>query len=465
MILDNAPAMRRACMASVCVAILGATWFVLMILQHPSVNDLGARESGDRAAYVGIETRLRSLAEFPRARCLDGTPAAIYFRASKSNLWFFYLDGGPDCTTAKQCRSLLAAGGSGSGRLRPTLEEHLGNRHPAEADLLSPDPSRNPLFFDANVIHVPYCSADFHAGQRGRPLALNGSARALFAGRHVVEAAVDYALHALGLAAARRPMVLFGGVASGGAGVFRNIDFVSQRIVQANPAAQGKVLGLSIGGFSFYQQPYVGPNRSLPTVDLSEEGLREAHELHAAAVDDGCVAALRPLGAVHRCSQPSESLPYIKTPVYVAQAQSDCVMTAAHGGAPPLTADLLAANSSAAMTVKAYYKRWSTQMREALGVVRQSRQHGLFAPACYSHVALAVGGESGGRAALGPRIRQGAFQYGLFPSLVEWMAQYEGNTLRVGRLLRSKVPTQLIDSCEGLLCGDPQAVPQDFSCV
>jgi hypothetical protein len=50
-----------------------------------------------------------SPAEYPEAKCLDGTPAGYYYqpasRVEDSNKWVIYLAGGGECDTEAACKS------------------------------------------------------------------------------------------------------------------------------------------------------------------------------------------------------------------------------------------------------------------------------------------------------------------------------------------------------------------------
>ena len=149
-------------------------------------------------------------------RCLDGSPAGMYWRAGASNSTdtIIYLEGGPDCADGERCAQVLRSGGGSNAGLPATLEEYFAGDWSGAA-ILDPNPTANPPLHGASVAYVPYCTADFHAGTRTTPV--NGTF--WFNGHHVVHAAVDFVL-AHGAGATGRRLILAGG-SSGGMGMLR----------------------------------------------------------------------------------------------------------------------------------------------------------------------------------------------------------------------------------------------------
>jgi hypothetical protein len=95
----------------------------------------------DDAYYV-----LNGTAAAAPTRCLDGSPAGLYFRASPSasaRPWVLYLEGGPDCADGARCASVLSAGGGTDAGLPPTLAAYFDGQW-AGAALIDPSPAANP---------------------------------------------------------------------------------------------------------------------------------------------------------------------------------------------------------------------------------------------------------------------------------------------------------------------------------
>ena len=201
------------------------------------------------------------------ARCLDGSVAGLYWRkgGQNSTTWILFLEGGPDCGTQDRCQSVLNNGGGTNKGLPISMRKYFADDYAGSA-IIDPDKAKNPDFWDANVAYIPYCTADFHAGQRTAPV----NSSFWFTGHYVIAAAVDF-LQAQGVAAAER--FLLSGGSSGGMGTFRNIDYVAGRIRALAPSAI--VAGVPLGGFYFFQQPYTGPQSVPVAMDFSLEGSTE----------------------------------------------------------------------------------------------------------------------------------------------------------------------------------------------
>ena len=96
--------------------------------------------------------------------CMDGTPAAYYFRPSNnSTKWMLSLQGGGACYTKDECTS-RSKGDLGSSKNYKST--YTGNRW------FSADATSNPDFYDFNTVYVPYCSSDVHSGQQTNVSAL-----------------------------------------------------------------------------------------------------------------------------------------------------------------------------------------------------------------------------------------------------------------------------------------------------
>jgi hypothetical protein len=374
-----------------------------------------------------------SYIQLPSLHCLDGTLAGFYYRnatsASGSTKYVIFMEGGNDCASGDRCQEVVAKGGGTSKGRPPTLEQYFSGFSYGGAVLVDPAEKNNPDFFSAHHIYLPYCTCDFHAGQQTDTV--NGTY--WFQGHHIVSAVVNFLLQLKN--SDTNPLVLFSGGSSGGMGTFRNLDFVADKIRAAWPKAQ--VRGVPIGGFYFWQHPYIGINSTTPTMDFSAAGFAQYYHTHRAYVPQGC--ATRMPHSPWLCSQANVSFPFIKTKTFVAEAQTDRVVTCNHAGLPTLTADIVdrAVSPARPNPVMAYVAQWSQWMVAALQlhVVQNSPDAGLFNPACYDHTNFAT--------AAGPRIANHSF----IDALGAWVFD------------RGHVPHKLFDSCGSPLCGAPRAVP------
>jgi hypothetical protein len=189
------------------------------------------------ASFVPLE-----LAEYPYARCLDGSRAGYYVRtatsAATADSWLFLLNGGGFCATREDCtaRSTTDLGSSASWPLAFALNS---------TDLTTPDP-RNP-FASWNVVYLQYCDGSMHSGARTAPGAETFGL--WFSGHHIIAAALDHLSQNAGLnatgstaTASRKVQVVFSGGSAGGVGVFSNVEYVAQSLPHAI------VLGAPVGG-------------------------------------------------------------------------------------------------------------------------------------------------------------------------------------------------------------------------
>lgn len=101
------------------------------------------------------EPPLMELVLLQGTHCLDGSRAGYYFRKAASSRgetrWVIYFEGGGLCYDPQSCQSRAKTnlGSSDSWGLNRTG----GNS-------LAVDSARNPDFWDANHVFVPYCTGD-----------------------------------------------------------------------------------------------------------------------------------------------------------------------------------------------------------------------------------------------------------------------------------------------------------------
>ena len=122
---------------------------LFLIIAGAVDNDHNSKESRPPAEFI-------SLSGYPLAKCLDSTPAAMYFRPSKTNSknWIIYLDGGFDCDTGPSCDLVLRLDKGTSSVYERTISENLeGGKWYTQGDFISPFQSDNPGFYDANAIY------------------------------------------------------------------------------------------------------------------------------------------------------------------------------------------------------------------------------------------------------------------------------------------------------------------------
>jgi hypothetical protein len=108
--------------------------------------------------------------DFPNSRCNHGTSTGIGVRLRpNSDKLLIYLEGGGSCQTAESCwTNPSAANVEGYGAAEFAKEGKL-----MSLSLFASDP-KNP-FADMNMVFVPYCTGDYHAGTKISQLDVNGT--------------------------------------------------------------------------------------------------------------------------------------------------------------------------------------------------------------------------------------------------------------------------------------------------
>jgi hypothetical protein len=125
---------------------------------------VGGRGGGVRDGTVGIvvttpvaepEPPLMNLSLVDGTHCLDGSRAGYYFRKAQSargqRRWVVYMEGGGLCYDPGSCKSRSHTNLGSS--------ENWGANRTGGASL-AVDSARNPDFWDANHLFVPYCTGD-----------------------------------------------------------------------------------------------------------------------------------------------------------------------------------------------------------------------------------------------------------------------------------------------------------------
>lgn len=157
----------------------------------------------------------RALEKYPRAKCLDGSPAAYYYGKGARGVsqWFVYLQGGGWCGYPSLATCVERADSDlGSSKAWPNSWKG------SEAD--SPMSTWHRLY-------VPYCDGGFFSGDRDNVQHFHD--RLLyFRGLANLRAVFDDALSDLGMGNASE--VVVGGCSSGGAAVANQIDVIRQWI-------------------------------------------------------------------------------------------------------------------------------------------------------------------------------------------------------------------------------------------
>ncbi|HEY7162489.1 MAG TPA: pectin acetylesterase-family hydrolase, partial [Acidobacteriota bacterium] len=204
-----------------------------------------------------------------QAVCNDGSPAVYYFRPGKgpgTNNWVIFLSGGGLCYSVESCNErkinspeLMSSKGYPS--------TFIGN------GVLSDQSAKNPDFFNANQVAIPYCSSDLWSGDHEKSNATGGFE---FRGIKIVRTIINELRNTKGLSSADH--ILFSGTSAGGIGVMVHLDWLALQF----PSAQ--VRGVNDAGWTPAQA------LSLP-IPQSVFPVKEALQLWNGKPDASCAQA------------------------------------------------------------------------------------------------------------------------------------------------------------------------------
>lgn len=117
--------------------------------------------------------------EFPDTKCRDGSPAGISLSLSKSSKKvLLYLEGGGACFDANTCNLASSANVEGSNLtalFAPGTGANINSARRALTEgIFDRTKTQNPIR-DWNIVYVPYCTGDTHAGTRESPVDVPGA--------------------------------------------------------------------------------------------------------------------------------------------------------------------------------------------------------------------------------------------------------------------------------------------------
>jgi hypothetical protein len=284
-----------------------------------------------------------SRAAYPMAQCLDGTMGGFYVQWGDpgETRWVVHLEGGGWCFSPENCAERAAGvnpfnqntslGGSGGWQPRvdcsapspqsdsPICLADGDGALGAASGSLSNDPAVNPHMAGWNKVFVGYCDGGSFAGARLEPLVVNATTRVFLRGRYILDAAfTDIAALMMARPPAATDIVLKG-CSAGGLAVFLHADYLHGFLAARLPAA--RVVAAPGAGF-FIDVPSFSNASHLATA-----GLRWVFDQHnvSDSLNAACVAAHAPKGpdAVYACFWAAAALPFIRTPLFIAQSLVD----------------------------------------------------------------------------------------------------------------------------------------------
>ena len=255
-----------------------------------------------------------------KARCIDGSAAAYYFRPGSGSgaiKWIVFHEGGGWCISLSDCRK--RAGTALGSSVNYTNELVLPD------ELLSANETKNPLLHNWNVAYLTYCDGGSFVGDA----AANDATGTLhFRGRAIREAAHAALVADHGLAHASE--VIVSGGSAGGLAAFLHADWWCDTL-GATTAANGalrKCSALPDSGFfldyEYQRAKVVPPPGSIhggyyrAYMEWAFDAFNASGGLH---VD--CVAAMASIGTPNLCMFAEHTAPFVHTPLFVLQSEYD----------------------------------------------------------------------------------------------------------------------------------------------
>ncbi|XP_062542705.1 palmitoleoyl-protein carboxylesterase NOTUM [Armigeres subalbatus] len=285
--------------------------------------------------------------------CNDGSQAGFYLRKSPgSRRWVVFFEGGWHCYDHKSCRARWL-------KLRPLMTSAQWPETRDVGGLLSPLPSENPYWYNANHVFVPYCSSDSWSGTKVKPDTRDGLR---FMGSLIVRQ-VMADLIPLGLGHSQGADLLMAGSSAGGLGVMLNLDKV-RSFLQNEKGLNVAVRGVSDSGWFLDREPYT------PGAVAASEAVRQGWRMWDGALPQACVAE-HPKEP-WRCYFGHRLYNTLKAPLFVFQWLFDeAQMRADHVGAPVTP------------------QQWD-YIHDMGGALRESLNNvsAVFAPSCIGHSVL-----------------------------------------------------------------------------
>jgi len=315
------------------------------------------------------------LDQYPRATCLDGSPARYYVRPGQgagANKFYLHQQGGGFCTNLEDCVSRSRTNlGSTSPNVPdawgPTINLTALTRWGPAPIYFSTAAKINPLLADWNHVFMVYCDGAYFSGSNDSRVVVNGTTLH-FSGKHILDATLSdiASRHNLGTATD----VMVGGCSAGAIATFAHLDYIAAKLAPGGGlglAPRARVTGFADSGF-YADVPFFTTKKAFAfqaqnaSATLSQECLLQHHS------------------APHKCLVAEVNAPYIRTPLFAWQSKFD--------------ADQLGTSISPACKTAACADPYAAHLVRAMKdtLFRAAPAHGAFVDGCWKHCAWAPGG-------------------------------------------------------------------------
>lgn len=275
---------------------------------------------------------LEEAAEISGARCLDGSPAAYYWRpgyGSGAQSWILFFEGGGWCAGFADavggfdsCLSRSKGGLGSSTGTAPTME--LGYQGGAT---LSPDPTVNPRFYNWNVAYAHYCDGASFSGNRSEAVDVNGT-QLYFRGARIFEAIVSNITAPVsqggkGMAGAQQ--AILSGCSAGGLAVYLHCDAFAGMLPQTAVKCVADAGYFANIPSMFGQPPVPNPRNSIIEYEYTWVFTQQQSNNSLIGVNQRCLAAIGRWNPL--CFFPEYNLKYTTTPLFVLNSGYDSWQT------------------------------------------------------------------------------------------------------------------------------------------
>ena len=302
---------------------------------------------------------------FDKARCLDGSPYAYYFRpapagSEHANDWVIFLQGGGVCMSLIDCTL----------RVSTSLGSSYGwSQTRGALNMVTNNATLNP-FWDFNHVLLPYCTGDTHTGTDS---GLNAYFL-FFAGHLNLEASFTQLKrdHNLGHA----DNVIFSGESAGGIGCHNNADWAQSALPSA------KVVAMPFAGMFFPARVEIEFTHFLRELHLlgSEIDINSLFSMVVTSLWKSWLplpcATKAPLEDNFRCWEASYNYNYIEVPTFFVQNMFDKYQI-----------QLVLFCPNCIHRSPGFVADFGTKMRATLGgaPLYSSRRNSVWLQACYDH--------------------------------------------------------------------------------
>eukprot|EP01061_Rhynchopus_euleeides_P003296 TRINITY_DN12565_c1_g2_i2.p1 TRINITY_DN12565_c1_g2~~TRINITY_DN12565_c1_g2_i2.p1 ORF type:complete len:374 (+),score=99.21 TRINITY_DN12565_c1_g2_i2:75-1124(+) len=254
------------------------------------------------------------------AVCLDGTPAALYFRKAtkpeNANDWIMMIQGGGWCFNEPDCvhRTHMFLGSSS-----------LMGASMSTSGIMDADCDKNPDFCNFNHVELPYCDGNSFAGNRTEPLVYNGTKLYMRGVRNLV-AALETLRDQFGMDKAEN--FLFSGESAGGLANYMHTDRIHDFLKKNAPSLK-KYRSVPLSGYFLDHGNWAGEH-------LYTEQMKYVMNMQnsSSGVHQGCLAA-NPTEE-WKCQMGQYIYPHIEADMFIVNSAMDmynmnCILSMVRG--------------------------------------------------------------------------------------------------------------------------------------